>query len=93
MPEIDEDIDVIVMLHVIEHLRSPEDFTDDLSRFCREKGVLRLHISTGNIAFLLTRLGLLAGQFNYGPRGILDMTHTRLFTAVPCVGCSDSPDF
>lgn len=81
MPEIDEDIDVIVMLDVIEHLRSPEDFTDDLSRFCREKGVLRLHISTGNIAFLLTRLGLLAGQFNYGPRGILDMTHTRLFTS------------
>ncbi len=24
---------------------------------------------------------LLLGQFNYGPRGILDMTHTRLFTA------------
>jgi hypothetical protein len=23
---------------------------------------------------------LLFGQFNYGPRGILDMTHTRLFT-------------
>lgn len=81
MPPIEEDIDVIVMLDVIEHLRSPEDFTDELSRFCRENNVLNLHISTGNIAFLLTRLGLLAGQFNYGPRGILDMTHTRLFTS------------
>ncbi len=28
----------------------------------------------------MTRLLLLAGQFNYGTRGILDLTHTRLFT-------------
>ncbi len=28
----------------------------------------------------MTRLLLLAGQFNYGKRGILDLTHTRLFT-------------
>ena len=26
------------------------------------------------------RLGLLLGWFNYGVRGILDLTHTRLFT-------------
>ena len=26
------------------------------------------------------RLSLAAGQFNYGKRGILDLTHTRLFT-------------
>ena len=35
---------------------------------------------TGNVGFLVTRLMLLLGQFNYGKRGILDMTHTRLFT-------------
>lgn len=81
LPEIDEQIDVVVMLDVIEHLRSPEDFVDQLAEFCRERDVFRLHISSGNIAFLFTRLGLLAGQFNYGPRGILDMTHTRLFTS------------
>jgi hypothetical protein len=40
----------------------------------------RLVLSTGNVAFALTRLMLLAGQFNYGTRGILDLTHTRLFT-------------
>ncbi len=81
LPEIDEPVDVVVMLDVIEHLRSPEDFVDELAEFCRENSVLRLHISSGNVAFLLTRFGLLAGQFNYGPRGILDMTHTRLFTS------------
>ena len=37
-------------------------------------------VSTGNVAFAVQRLMLLLGQFNYGPRGILDMTHTRLFT-------------
>jgi hypothetical protein len=28
----------------------------------------------------LLRASLLAGQFNYGKRGILDLTHSRLFT-------------
>jgi hypothetical protein len=36
--------------------------------------------STGNIAYFAMRLSLLLGQFNYGKRGILDLTHTRLFT-------------
>ena len=31
-------------------------------------------------ANVVQRLMLLLGQFNSGPRGILDMTHTRLFT-------------
>jgi hypothetical protein len=39
-----------------------------------------LLISTGNVACGVTRLMLLLGQFNYGKRGILDITHTRLFT-------------
>ena len=37
-------------------------------------------ISTGNISFIIIRLMLLFGFFNYGKRGILDRTHTRLFT-------------
>ena len=81
LPDIDEDIDVVIMLDVIEHLRSPEDFVEVLAQFCRDHNVLRAHVSSGNIAFGATRLSLLMGQFNYGPRGILDMTHTRLFTS------------
>jgi hypothetical protein len=38
-------------------------------------------VSSGNVAFCLVRFLLLFGQFNYGKRGILDLTHTRLFTA------------
>ena len=32
------------------------------------------------VAFIVVRLMLLLGKFNYGKRGILDLTHTRLFT-------------
>jgi len=39
-----------------------------------------LYASTGNIAYFLLRISLLLGQFNYGKRGILDLTHRRLFT-------------
>jgi hypothetical protein len=37
-------------------------------------------VTTGNIAFFVVRLQALLGRFNYGKRGILDLTHTRLYT-------------
>jgi hypothetical protein len=37
-------------------------------------------LSTSNIGFFIQRIRLLLGQFNYGRAGILDLTHTRLFT-------------
>jgi 2-polyprenyl-3-methyl-5-hydroxy-6-metoxy-1,4-benzoquinol methylase len=80
LPPIERRIDVVVMADVIEHLRSPEDFAERLAEFCRTNEVRRLLVSTGNVAFIVQRAMLLLGQFNYGPRGILDMTHTRLFT-------------
>ncbi|MDQ3546513.1 MAG: hypothetical protein M3429_08380, partial [Verrucomicrobiota bacterium] len=54
-------------------------FMDEL-RFaaaCKRPEVI---ITTANIGFVVTRLMLLFGQFNYGKKGILDATHTRLFT-------------
>jgi 2-polyprenyl-3-methyl-5-hydroxy-6-metoxy-1,4-benzoquinol methylase len=80
LPPIDERVDVVLMADVIEHLRSPEDFVERLAAFCVDRGVRDVLVSTGNVAFVVQRLMLLLGQFNYGPRGILDMTHTRLFT-------------
>ena len=71
--------DTIIMLDVIEHLSNPEDFLDRLrEQFGHEPKTLIL--STPNIAFGIQRLSLLFGQFNYGRTGILDRTHTRLFT-------------
>jgi glycosyltransferase involved in cell wall biosynthesis len=69
----------ILLLDVIEHLRQPERFLEELRRqFDYEPKTLVL--TTPNIAFLVQRSLLLLGQFNYGKAGILDVTHTRLFT-------------
>ncbi len=71
--------DFLLLLDVIEHLKSPEKF---LSRLRAEFDYSQrtVIITTPNIAFFVQRLMLLFGQFNYGKAGILDRTHTRLFT-------------
>ncbi|HMK74143.1 MAG TPA: bifunctional glycosyltransferase/class I SAM-dependent methyltransferase [Myxococcaceae bacterium] len=73
------DADVILLLDVLEHLRDPERFLASLRRHFdfRPRTVV---LTTPNVAFLIQRLMLLLGQFNYGKAGILDRTHTRLFT-------------
>ncbi len=71
--------DQIMMLDIIEHLKEPETFMDELrfAAVCKRPEVV---ITTANIGFFVTRLMLMFGQFNYGKKGILDATHTRLFT-------------
>jgi 2-polyprenyl-3-methyl-5-hydroxy-6-metoxy-1,4-benzoquinol methylase len=69
----------LLLLDIIEHLRDPEGFLERLRKqFDYEPRTLVL--TTPNIAFLIQRLVLLFGQFNYGKAGILDRTHMRLFT-------------
>jgi 2-polyprenyl-3-methyl-5-hydroxy-6-metoxy-1,4-benzoquinol methylase len=80
-PRVDfREFDVVLLLDVIEHLRSPEAFVEGLREALKFSPQTELLVSTPNIGFLAIRLGLLAGQWNYGKRGILDLTHTRLFT-------------
>ncbi|MGD0276865.1 MAG: bifunctional glycosyltransferase/class I SAM-dependent methyltransferase [Syntrophales bacterium] len=72
-------VDLILALDIIEHLMSPESFLAKLrERYCQDAP--RIIITTVNTAFILIRIALLFGQLNYGRRGILDLTHTRLFT-------------
>ena len=70
--------DAVLALDVIEHLRQPEEGVRKIAAILKPNGLL--YASTGNIAYFVLRLSLLFGQFNYGKRGILDLTHTRLFT-------------
>ena len=70
--------DCVLALDVIEHLERPEEGVSKIAAILKPGGML--YASTGNIAYLVMRLSLLLGQFNYGKRGILDLTHTRLFT-------------
>jgi glycosyltransferase involved in cell wall biosynthesis len=75
-----ENYDYVLMLDVIEHLAKPELFLEQLRAALSVKPDVDVMLSTANIGFAVTRLMLLIGQFNYGKRGILDLTHTRLFT-------------
>lgn len=70
--------DVVLCGDVIEHLRDPERFLMRLRSLLRPEG--RLVLTTPNVANWAMRLSLLAGRWRYTDRGILDRTHTRLFT-------------
>ncbi|HEY0705645.1 MAG TPA: bifunctional glycosyltransferase/class I SAM-dependent methyltransferase [Polyangia bacterium] len=69
--------DYVLFADVLEHLR-------DTSLLQRSRSWLapggRVVASTGNIALWFMRLSLLTGRFAYGPRGILDETHVKLYT-------------
>lgn len=75
-----DEFDYVLLLDVLEHMRSPERFVETLRSSRRGGSKLQVIVSTGNVAFIVNRLALLLGWFHYGRRGILDLTHTRLFT-------------
>jgi glycosyltransferase involved in cell wall biosynthesis len=69
---------VVLALDVIEHLRRPEESLQEIRNAMKPGSTLVA--STGNVGYLLVRTMLALGFFNYGKKGILDLTHTRLFT-------------
>jgi 2-polyprenyl-3-methyl-5-hydroxy-6-metoxy-1,4-benzoquinol methylase len=73
-----ESFDVILCGDVIEHLRDPGAALARLRPLLRPRG--RLVLTTPNVANWSMRLSLLAGRWRYTERGILDRTHTHLFT-------------
>ena len=70
--------DVVLCGDVIEHLRDPVAALARLRPLLRPGG--RLVLSTPNVANWAIRLSLLAGRWRYTDRGILDRSHTHLFT-------------
>jgi 2-polyprenyl-3-methyl-5-hydroxy-6-metoxy-1,4-benzoquinol methylase len=72
--------DVVLLLDVVEHVKSPEALVAWLHSATASVRHVKVVVSTGNVGFVVVRLMLLLGQFNYAKRGILDLTHTRLFT-------------
>ena len=73
-------IDMVILLDVIEHLNNPEAFLERLRAKLSGNNKVKIIVSAGNVCFYITRFMMFLGQFNYGRRGILDITHTRLFT-------------
>jgi len=79
------DFDLVLLLDVIEHLNEPEQFLLKLRESYQSPrgtapGPPPVILSTPNVAFVTVRLNLLLGKFPYAERGILDVTHRRLFT-------------
>jgi hypothetical protein len=71
--------DQILLMDLVEHLHDPEGFMDDLRH--RTAGTRpEVIVTSANVAFFVTRIMLVLGQFNYSRKGILGLGHRRLFT-------------
>jgi 2-polyprenyl-3-methyl-5-hydroxy-6-metoxy-1,4-benzoquinol methylase len=78
LPFEEASFDVVLCGDLVEHLRDPEAFLARARPLLHPDG--RLVLTTPNVANWSLRLGLLAGRWRYTERGILDRTHTHLFT-------------
>ncbi len=91
------DFDAVMMLDVIEHLSDPEGFLISLRNASKQavtgRRTSKLVLTTPNVAFVAVRLNLLFGRFNYAERGILDITHKRLFTRASLLSALDDCGF
>jgi glycosyltransferase involved in cell wall biosynthesis len=70
--------DVAIMLDGLEHHNTIGDISERISNILKSGGVF--YACTGNVVYFPVRIIFLLGAFHYGKRGILDRTHTRLFT-------------
>jgi 2-polyprenyl-3-methyl-5-hydroxy-6-metoxy-1,4-benzoquinol methylase len=82
---------VILCGDVVEHLRDPGAALARLRPLLRPRG--RLVLTTPNVANWSMRLSLLAGRWRYTERGILDRTHTHLFTRKTLVETVESAGY
>lgn len=69
--------DIILLLDVLEHLRSPLATLKKM-RVCLKEGG-NIIVSLPNVANWRVRWDLLFGRFEYSDYGILDKTHLRFF--------------
>ena len=70
--------DRVLLLDVLEHLKSPGQILEQAHAALKREGALV--VSLPNVANIAVRMMLLFGQFNYQQRGLLDKTHLRFFT-------------
>lgn len=78
LPNFDLKFDLIILGDVLEHLKRPDLFLDNLKGLLKIDGSIILSIP--NVAYYRIRRHLFLGRFNYTTTGILDKTHLRFFT-------------
>lgn len=74
----DKRYDYIIFGDVLEHLLYPEEVICFFLKYLSRDG--KMLISLPNVAFILYRLKLLAGSFDYEELGVMDKTHVRFYT-------------
>lgn len=69
--------DVILLMHVLEHLIEPERVLSELKEFLVSDG--SIIICLPNISNWNSRINILRGNFEYTESGLMDKTHLRFF--------------
>jgi len=87
----DEKFDVILLGDVLEHLKSPEIFLKQLHPLLNKNGYLVCSIP--NISYILIRLQLLNGIFDYSNMGLLDNDHLQYFTLKTIIPLLEKTNF
>lgn len=78
LSEIHGSYDVIVFADILEHLINPDKTLENFKSKLHRDGIII--VSLPNVAFILNRLNLLLGRWNYTEFGTLDKTHLKFFT-------------
>jgi SAM-dependent methyltransferase len=76
--EVGRGYDLVVLSHVLEHLRRPERLLAAVKRLLAPGGVVV--VALPNPLFYPIRLRFLLGRFDYERDGILDETHLRFYS-------------
>lgn len=70
--------DYIIFADVLEHLTHPDEVLKRCKSVIKQDG--RILVSVPNVAHNSIIIGLMKGEFQYNPTGLLDNTHLRFFT-------------
>ena len=76
--ELGSGYDLVVLSHVLEHLRRPDRLLEAVKARLRPGGTLL--VALPNPLFYAIRLRVLIGRCDYEPDGILDETHLRFYS-------------
>lgn len=77
--QINQKFDVILFMHVLEHLINPWKVLCDIKQFLKEDGYILVTIP--NIAcWSIRKVLFFKGKFEYTETGIMDKSHLRFFT-------------
>ncbi len=77
-PAVSDGYDLVVLSHVLEHLRNPARVLGDLHRVLASGGIVA--VALPNVVSWRYRLSFLLGKFEYEEGGIMDTTHVRFYT-------------